>query len=136
MQLIVTQNEDIIERVRNLVHNVGLFIQAKHLQQQLSPIAQALDAFQSGSANIVDAYKHWLNLTQCPVLEPYHDKLHECFDHGVIPSHFVANLLYPIYRSKKLKADHINAAQELLVNRNPDLVADLLSFISDNSSLP
>jgi len=54
----------------------------------------------------------------------------------VTPSHFLANLLHPIYRDKKLKADHISAAQELLLDRNPDLVPDLLSFMTDNSSLP
>ena len=57
MQLIVAQNEDIIEqRIRNLIHNVGLFNEAKHLQQQLSPIAEALDTFQSDSNKVVWVY--------------------------------------------------------------------------------
>jgi len=51
-------------------------------------------------------------------------------------SHLLANLTHPIYRDKKLKGDHINDFQELLLDRNPDLVPDLLSFMSDNSSLP
>jgi len=56
MQLIVAQNEDIIgQRIRNLIHNVGLFSEAKHVQQQLSSTVKALDAFQSDSTNIADA---------------------------------------------------------------------------------
>ena len=79
MQLIVAQNEDIIgQRIKNLIHNVGLFSEVKHLQQQLCSTVKALAAFQSDSTNIADAYEHWFNLTRCPELEPYHDKLPSC----------------------------------------------------------
>jgi len=122
-------------RIRNLIHNVGLFSEAKHHEQQTSPIAKALDAFQSDSTNVGDACEQWLNLTRCPELESYHDKLHKRFDQAVTPSHFLANLLHPIYGGNKLKGDHINAAQELLLDRDPDLVPDLLSFMSNNSRI-
>ena len=83
----------------------------KHLQQQPSPIAQALYAFQSDSTNIADTCEQWLNLTPCPELEPYHNKLHKGFEQAPTPSHFLAILLHRVCRGKKLKDDHINAAQ-------------------------
>ena len=40
MMLIVAQNEDLIDtRIRNIIHNVGLFNEVKNLQSQLQPIA-------------------------------------------------------------------------------------------------
>ena len=92
--------------------------------------------FQSECTNIADAREQWLNLTRCPELEPYRDKLHKHFDQVVTLSRFVANLLHPIYRGQKVKGDLINDAQESLLDRNPDIVPDLLSLVSDNLSLP
>ena len=44
MLLITAQNEDVIElRIKNLIHNVGLVDEAKHLKEQLGPISKALD---------------------------------------------------------------------------------------------
>ena len=50
------------------------------------------------------------------------------------PSHFLANLLHLVYRGKKLKADHVNAAQELL-DDNPELMPELLHFMLDTLPL-
>ena len=63
--LITAQNEDAIElRIRNLLHNVGLVNEAKHLQKQLGPISQALDSPQSDSATIADACEVGIELLQ------------------------------------------------------------------------
>lgn len=51
------------------------------------------------------------------------------------PSHFLANLLHLVYRGKKLKADLVNAAQELLLDDNPELMPELLYFMSDTLPL-
>ena len=61
MLLITAQNEDAIElRIRNLIHNVGLFNEAKHLQEQIGP--KALDILQSDTATIANACEQWLDL--------------------------------------------------------------------------
>jgi hypothetical protein len=42
MLMIVAQIEDIIDsRIRNIIHNMDLFSEAKHLHKQLEPIAKA-----------------------------------------------------------------------------------------------
>ena len=45
------------------------------------------------------------------------------------PDHYLANLLHPIYRGKKLDSSHVNNAQEKLLERSPDAVPDLLDFM-------
>ena len=56
---IVAQEEDIInQRISNLLHNVGLFNEAKHLKEQLMPIASALDYLQSDTETIADIREH------------------------------------------------------------------------------
>ena len=56
MLLIIAQNEDLIDlRIWNLVHNVGLYNEAKRLEEQLKPIAVAMDSIQSDTATTADA---------------------------------------------------------------------------------
>ena len=63
--MICAKNEDVIDsRIRNLIHNVGLFNEVKNLQKQLSPDSSALDRLQSDSATIADACEIWLDLLQ------------------------------------------------------------------------
>ena len=57
------QNEDLIEtRIRNILHNVGLFSEIKSLQTQLQPISAALDKPQPDTATITDARETSLDL--------------------------------------------------------------------------
>ena len=42
LTLITAQNEDAIDpHIRNLIHNIGLVNEAKHLQKQLGPVSKA-----------------------------------------------------------------------------------------------
>ena len=52
------------------------------------------------------------------------------------PTHYLANLLHPVFRGKKLDSDHINSAQEMMLEQNADVVPELLSFMSDSITLP
>lgn len=48
MLMIVATNEDIIDSIiKNIIHNMGIFREGKHLHKQLEPIAKALDTLQS-----------------------------------------------------------------------------------------
>lgn len=135
MMLTVAQNEDLIDtRIRNLIHNVGLFSEVKNLQ--LQPISSALDKLQSDSATIADACEEWLNLLLSPDLEPYSDKVRHRFQQAMTPDHYLANLLHPVYRGKKLDPSHVNNAQEKLLESSPDAVPDLLDFMTDSVALP
>lgn len=137
MLMIIAQNEDIIDsRIRNIIHNVGLYNEVKNLQQQLKPISISLDKLQSDSSTIADACEVWLDLLQHPDLEPYQSKVNNRFKQAMTPAHFLANALHPVYRGKKLQPDHVSSAQELLLSSNPEIIPDFLNFLTDSLQLP
>ena len=51
-------------------------------------------------------------------------------------THYLANLLHPMYRGKKLDSDHINSDQEMLLEIDVDSVPELLNFMSDSLPIP
>lgn len=137
MLLVVAQHEELIDvRIKNLIHNVGLLNESKHLLQQLQPISKALDELQSDTATVADSCEQWLDLLQCPSLEPHKKQVQTRMDQAMTPCHYLANLLHPVYRGKKLQPDHINAAQECLLEINPEVLPELLNFMADSLALP
>lgn len=137
MLLIVAQNEDVIDtRIRSLIHNVGLFSEVKHLQTQLQPISRALDSFQSDTATIADACEQWNDLLQNPDLEPYRKNVDKRFKQAMTPNHYLANLVHPIYKGRKLRPEHVTSAQELLHETKPELVPELLNYMSETLPIP
>lgn len=137
MLLIAAQHEDVIELcIRNLIQNIGLANEAKHLNSQLSPVLHALDSLQSDSASIADACEVWTDLLQEEDLAPYLKTVNKRFDQAMIPSHFLAHIMHPRYRGKKLKSSQITYAQDMLQEESPELVADLVKFMCDDAILP
>ena len=84
--------------MRNLVHNVGLYSEAKHLEEQLKPIAVAMDSLQSDTTMIADACEQWcvILLHTDNVLEPHKAKITKRFNQAMTPTHYLANMLHPI----------------------------------------
>ena len=61
MIIIAAQNEDSIEqRIRSLIHNIGLANEARHLEKQLQSISEALNKLQLDLSSIGDACDHGL----------------------------------------------------------------------------
>ena len=52
------------------------------------------------------------------------------------PSHFLANILHPMYKGKNLTPGQISIAQEMLLESYLELVSELLGFMSDSVKLP
>ena len=137
MILIAAKDEDLIEdRIKNLIQNVGLFNEVKSLRQQLSPIADALNKLQGDSATIADACEKWLNLLEVPDLEPCQNKVLQRFKQAVNPAHYLANLLHPVYRGKKLKPNLVSNAQEVMAQEDPETLPNLLNFMCDCLEMP
>ena len=57
------------------------------------------------------------------------------FDQAMTPSHFLANILHPVYRGKNLKPDQITSAQDLLQEQYPELIPCLLKFMCNKANL-
>ncbi|KAK2138915.1 hypothetical protein LSH36_2240g00003 [Paralvinella palmiformis] len=118
MLLIIAQNEGLIDLIiRNLVHNVGLYNEAKLLEEQLKPIAVALDSLQSDTATIADASEQWcvILVHTDNVLEPHKAKITRRFNQAMTPTHYLANMLHPIYRDRNLRPKHIDTAEEYVL---------------------
>lgn len=137
MLMIAAQNEDIIEsRIRNNIHNVGLFSEAKHLHSQLAPIADALNRLQGDATSIADACEVWLSLLSSRSLEPYKEKVEKRFHQTMTPCHYLANIMHPLFKGKKLKPCHISEALDMMMKFHPDLLPDFLTLSSDTMKLP
>ena len=109
----------------------------KNLQSRLQPVSVALDKLQSDtSSRIADSCEIWLDLLQSPNLAPYSDKVRHRFRQAMTPTQYLANLLHPMYRGKKLDSDHTNSAQEILLEIDVDSVPELLNFMSDSLPIP
>ena len=118
MLLIIAQNEDLIDLIiRNLVHNVGLYNEGKLLKEQLKPIAVALDSLQSDTATIADDSEQWcaILLHTDNVLEPHKAKFTRRFNQAMTPTHYLANVLHPIYRGINLRPKNIDTAEEYVL---------------------
>ena len=137
MMLVIAQNEDLIDtHIRNLIQNAGIVSLAKHLLEQLEPISAALNTCQSDKSSIADACEQWLKLFDSTELEPHKKTLEKRFSQAMTPIHFLANVLHPQYRGKKMNSDNINQAQELLHEIAPELVPHLLGFMTDCAKIP
>ncbi|KAH3830667.1 hypothetical protein DPMN_103913 [Dreissena polymorpha] len=76
MMLVLASSDDVIEpRIINLIQNVGLFNEVKHLHKQLSLVALTLDKVQSDTCSLADACEFWLDLRENEELQPYRTKI-------------------------------------------------------------
>ena len=139
MLMIIAKNEELIDpRICSIIHNVGLFNEVKHLQLQLQPVSNGLDRLQSDSSTIADACaaETWIDLLQNSGLQTYKDKVLHRFQQAMTPTHYLANILHPQYRGKLLLPDRVSSAQDLLFQTTPDMLPDLLSFMTDSLEIP
>ena len=97
--MINAQNENAIEtRIMSIINNTGLSNQAKHLQDQLQPISNALNTLQSDHSSIADSCNCWLKLLDDELLSAYKAKVHHRFIQTMTPFHFLAFCLHPKFR--------------------------------------
>ena len=71
-----------------------------------------------------------MGLLESEELKLHKDAVKKRFDQAMTPSHFLANMLHPAYAGKKLSLEQIYLAQAMVLEEDPDLVPDLLLFLS------
>ena len=104
--LVATQNENEIEqRIRNIIYKVHVFSEAKILFEQLKLVSGALNRLQEDKATIADALDVWADLVSDEKLSHYVKQVNKRFNEAMKPCHYLANLLHPVYRGKKLKPE-------------------------------
>ncbi|KAK2165887.1 hypothetical protein LSH36_44g01002 [Paralvinella palmiformis] len=52
------------------------------------------------------------------------------------PAHYLANMLHPIYCGRNLHPEHIETAQEYVLEENPELLPELCRLQTDDITLP
>jgi hypothetical protein len=125
--------------IAKLINNIGLLNEAKNLHSQLQPIAKALDRLQSDTASIADACEEWLVLLQQDELKTHLTTVTKRFKEAVTEFHYLANLLHPRYRGKRLSAQAAESARQLLISlhpENPEIIADLCAFQAGAEPFP
>ncbi|MEO0901481.1 MAG: hAT transposon family protein [Bacteroidota bacterium] len=129
MLIVAAENDNEIDkRIQNIIGNVGLATEAKNLVEQLAPVAAGLDTLQSDTATIADACNVWLSLLDNDKLQVYHEKVLKRSKQALTPEHFLAYLLHPRYKGEKLNADQLEQAHELVMEQDPDFMADVMAF--------
>jgi len=75
---------------------------------------------QSDTAIIADAGEQWCAILLHPdnVLEPHKAKITKRFNQATTPTHYLANMLHPIYCRRNLRPEHIKTAQEYVLEEN------------------
>ncbi|KAK2153098.1 hypothetical protein LSH36_307g02058 [Paralvinella palmiformis] len=58
------------------------------------------------------------------------------FNQAMTPTHHFANMLHPIYCGRNLHPEHIQTAQEYVLEENPELLPELCHFQTDDITLP
>ena len=110
--MIIAQNENTIEtRIVSIINNAGLSNQAKHLQDQLQPISNALNTLQSDHLGIADSCNCCLKLLYDELLSPYKEKV------TMTLFHFLAFCLHPKYRGRGLDREQLESAHQLVSSK-------------------
>jgi len=136
IQLLSQNEDDIDQRISNLVLNVGLYNEVKSLYKQLTPIATALNSVQSDDSSLADSCENWLDLLSNDDLQPHRVVVKKWFEKAMTTAHFLANALHPVYRGQKLSSCQLTSVHDLVMKSNPDALPDLLNFTSQCLELP
>ena len=126
-----------ILRISRLINNIGLWREARNQQNQLQPVARALDLLQGDQMSIADACEVWLELFDNQFLvETHMAKLQVRFDQAMTSSNFLANLLHPRYMGQKLSAEQQEIARQLPNTQHPTLLPLTLAFQAKTLPFP
>ncbi|MEL7307755.1 MAG: hAT transposon family protein, partial [Pseudomonadota bacterium] len=112
-------------RIKHLIDNRGLLLEARHMLQQLDKISDALNVMQSDSSDLADATLAWMELIRDESLpEEVRRIIEKRFEEVRTPFHILAVMLRGknIHLRKELK-DEAMAHLENLNNDFPGIMA-------------
>jgi len=69
-------------------------------------------------------------------MKPHKKLITKRFTQTMTPTHFLANILHPRYRGRKLSPENIEKAQSLLLEINPEMIGELLQIITNSDKIP
>ena len=136
MNIATEHEQEMDEKIRNIVHNSGVYKAATHLEKQLNAVSAVLNRLQSDTCCAAEGVDVWMQLLANSDLEPHISVIQKRFQQWLKPVHLVAYGLHPVYRGDKLSADQDNEVHAWLEDRNPAFVGPLLLFEAKDAKLP
>ena len=91
---------------------------------------------QSDSSNIANACEEWQDLLLNEDLNMHKELIVQRCNQALTPYHYLANILHPKYRGRKLSGDKEEMAKEHLLDSRPELLPALCQFQTGDSQVP
>ncbi|KAJ8257170.1 hypothetical protein GJAV_G00182630 [Gymnothorax javanicus] len=132
----LTPDHDIDATIISRVVDFNLFSQARDLKAHLKPIVDAINIFQSDSTGLAKCCETWIDLLNNPVLDPHKAAVKKHFEKAVLPCHFVADLLHPVYRGAKLTEAQETTAMEWITSFNAEFLGATIAFQTQSPPYP
>lgn len=137
VEIITEHLREIPANIAKILDNVTIYRDAVHLLRQLTEVSRVLDLLQADSTNIAQAVELWLDLAENPDLEPYKDAITRRMNQALQPFHFLANLLDPRFKGRRMSAKQEEAAENWLIETHPEWLTSMMAFrISDPQIFP
>lgn len=113
-------------------------IQVEDYQKKLKRISIALDKVQKDDCNLGESVEIWLELkeflTGCPECsENEFNHYQKRFEMAMTPSHFLANLLHPLYKGERLSENQMEIAMEYVDSLHPAVMPEILKYKAQSS---
>ena len=127
---------DIGPRIVRKTHDYNLYKQAKDMCNQLEPVAVALNQAQGDSTTIAETCNTWLGLLVNPTMQSHKETVMKWFNQAIAPFHMAAYLMHPKYKGKKLTAEQVDIAHDLLANVDPTSMPAVITFQAESIPYP
>ena len=118
------------------INDIQIYRSAKHLIEQLTPIANAIDTCQSDATSLADATNTWFELSTNEKLSQHKEAVDKRMKQAITVEHLVAYKLHPKYRGQDLTAQQETEVHDYLFNHNVAHIATLIAFDAKASPFP
>lgn len=137
VQIHSEHTDDIPNNIAKIIDNVQIYKESLNLIKQLKEVSRVLDLLQSDSTNLSHAVELWLDLVESSDLESYKEIILKRMNQALQPFHYLANIMDPKYRGRRLSASQEDEAEQWVMEKHPNYLPYILAFkIADAEYYP
>lgn len=133
---IIDKYEEVDTNIRNIINNIALYKEVKHLISLLKPISISLDVLQRDSSTIADVTNEFLTILKSEELGIYNKCLQKRFDECITPAHILSYMLHPKYMGKGLTSDQEELARKWVNYIDKNFLPLIVKFSIKASPFP
>lgn len=116
LKIIDEHKEEIEPNIRNIINNIGLYKEVKHLINQLKPINISLDVLQKYTSTIADVTNKFFTLIKYQELKVNDKFVQKRFEDCITSAHTSSYMLHPKYMGVRLTNDQEEIARNWVIN--------------------